>query len=42
LTDEQSRKNYDKWRNAGIAMSYEQWCSHRDTVHTVSNHTVMG
>lgn len=36
LTDDQQRKKYDTWRNSGIAMSYDQWCAMRDSVHTVS------
>lgn len=34
LCDEEKRKQYDQWRHSGISMSYKQWVSLRDTVHT--------
>ncbi|KAL1123510.1 hypothetical protein AAG570_002588 [Ranatra chinensis] len=33
LCDPMKRKNYDKWRNSGIAMSYKQWLSMKEHVH---------
>ncbi|XP_063445299.1 dnaJ homolog subfamily C member 12-like [Mytilus trossulus] len=34
LCDEEKRKRYDQWKNAGISMSFSQWCSLRDSVQT--------
>ncbi|XP_076074349.1 dnaJ homolog subfamily C member 12-like [Mytilus galloprovincialis] len=34
LCDEEKRKRYDQWKNGGISMSFSQWCSLRDSVHT--------
>lgn len=34
LSDPQQRKNYDKWRNSGITMSFEQWCNLSKNAHT--------
>ncbi|OWF43166.1 dnaJ homolog subfamily C member 12-like [Mizuhopecten yessoensis] len=34
LSDQEMRKKYDKWKNSGIAMSYDQWSGLRDSVHT--------
>ncbi|XP_033738345.1 J domain-containing protein-like [Pecten maximus] len=34
LSDQETRKKYDQWKNSGIAMSYDQWCGLRDSVQT--------
>lgn len=41
LTNPDTRAKYDKWRRSGIAMSYDAWCGMRDSVHTVSTHTLL-
>ncbi|XP_014253103.1 J domain-containing protein [Cimex lectularius] len=33
LTDPEKRKNYDKWLNSGIAISYKQWLGMKEHVH---------
>lgn len=34
LCDDEKRANYDKWRHAGISMSFNKWCNMRGAVHT--------
>ncbi|GLG99304.1 J domain-containing protein [Gryllus bimaculatus] len=34
LCDPEKRKNYDKWRNSGIAISYKQWVGMKEHVHS--------
>jgi DnaJ family protein C protein 12 len=36
LCDPAQRKNYDKWRNSGISISYKSWKDMKDHVHQVS------
>lgn len=36
LCDADQRKNYDKWRNSGIAISYKNWKDMKDHVHQVN------
>ncbi|KAI5749301.1 J domain-containing protein [Diaphorina citri] len=33
LLDPEKRKNYDKWKNSGISISYKAWTSMKDHVH---------
>ncbi|XP_044761282.1 J domain-containing protein [Coccinella septempunctata] len=33
LCDPEKRSNYDKWRNSGIAISYQQWLGMKEHVH---------
>jgi DnaJ-class molecular chaperone with C-terminal Zn finger domain len=35
LLDPEKRKNYDKWKNSGISISYKAWTSMKDHVHQV-------
>lgn len=35
LCDDEKRAMYDKWRHAGISMSFRQWCNLRGAAHTV-------
>ena len=30
LCDEESRKNYDKWLDSGLCISYSEWCARKD------------
>lgn len=39
LCDPERRKNYDKWRNSGISISYKSWIDMKDHVHQV--HTII-
>ncbi|KAL4240273.1 DnaJ subfamily C member 12 [Mactra antiquata] len=34
LCDDEKRANYDKWRHAGITLSFKKWCNMRGAVHT--------
>lgn len=38
LTDPAKRKDYDLWRQSGMAISYEKWCNMNESVRTVSIH----
>lgn len=33
LCDPEKRRNYDKWKSSGIAISYKQWENMKDSVH---------
>ncbi|CAA9993707.1 unnamed protein product [Nesidiocoris tenuis] len=41
LTDPEKRKNYDKWKNSGIAMSYKQWLGMKEHVHQSMHWTTL-
>lgn len=43
LLDPEKRSNYDKWRNCGMAVSYQQWLGVKEHVHQVklSYHLLM-
>uniref|UniRef100_A0A023F8Q1 J domain-containing protein n=1 Tax=Triatoma infestans TaxID=30076 RepID=A0A023F8Q1_TRIIF len=41
LSDPEKRKNYDKWRNSGISMSYKQWVGMKEHVHQSMHWTTL-
>lgn len=41
LCDPERRKNYDKWRNSGISMSYQQWLGMKEHVHQSMHWTTL-
>ncbi|XP_014292537.1 J domain-containing protein [Halyomorpha halys] len=41
LCDPEKRKNYDKWRNSGISMSYKQWLGMKEHVHQSMHWTTL-
>ena len=37
LCDPERRKDYDSWRNCGMAITYGDWRAKKDSIHTVSS-----